>query len=74
MESSALGAVLLGRFAMGELASLEESVKLIGTAEINHPQINQVEVYQELIPLYEKMGHLLESGYDEITAFQQKYE
>ncbi len=74
VESSALGAVLLGRFAMGELASLEEGVKLIGTAEINHPQANQVEVYQELIPLYEKMGHLLESGYDEITAFQQKYE
>lgn len=74
VESSALGAVLLGRFAMGESVSLEESKKLIGTTEINQPQANQVEVYQELIPLYEKMGHLLESGYDEITAFQQKYE
>lgn len=73
VESSALGAVFLGRFAMGELASLEEGIKLIGTAEINQPQVDQVEVYQELIPIYEKIGHLLESGYDEITNFQQKF-
>ena len=73
VESSALGAVLLGRFAMGELASLEEGSQMIGTAGINQPQAEQVEVYQALIPLYEKIGRLLESGYDEITAFQQKY-
>ncbi len=73
VESSALGAVLLGRFAMGEVASLEEAAQIIQTAEINTPLLENVEVYQSLIPLYEKIGNLLESGYDEITAFQQNY-
>lgn len=73
IESSALGAVILGRYAIGEIPSLEEGAKIIGTAEINYPVVDNVAIYQELIPLYEKIGQVLEVGYDEITAFQEKY-
>lgn len=73
VESSALGAVILGRYAIGDLASLEEGTDIIGTTEINSPIPKNVAVYQELIPLYEKIGAILEAGYDEMTDFQQKY-
>lgn len=74
VESSALGAVILGRYALGEIRNLEEGAQIAGTAEINKPISTHVKIYQDLIPLYEKVGHILEAGYDEISAFQQQYD
>lgn len=73
VESSALGAVLLGRYALGEMKTLEEAAEIIGTVEINKPISENVVVYEKLIPLYEKIGGVLEAGYEDITAFQQEY-
>lgn len=73
VEASALGAVILGRYALGEFDSLEEGARQVGTSESNLPNPEDVAVYQELIPLYDKIGKILETGYDDITAFQQKY-
>lgn len=72
VEISALGAVILGRYALGEIESLEDGSQIIGSAEINKPILENVEVYQKLIPLYEKVGQILEDGYEEITAFQEE--
>ena len=73
IESSALGAVILGRYALGEINSLKEGAQIIGTRKINKPIPKNVEIYQELAPLYRKISKQLEAGYDEITAFQEKY-
>ena len=73
VESSALGAVLLGRYALGEMKTLEEAAEVIGTAEINKPIPENVAIYDKLIPLYEKIGGILEAGYEDITAFQEEY-
>ena len=73
VESSALGAVLLGRYALGEMESLEEAAEIIGTEEITQPILENVATYQKLIPLYEKVGEILSAGYKEITDFQEKY-
>lgn len=73
VENSALGAILLGRYAIGEFNSLEEATHIIKTIEVIRPEEDSVNVYRELIPLYEKVGKLLESTYDEISYFQQKY-
>lgn len=73
VESSALGAVILGRYALGEISSLEEGAKIVETAESNQPNHKQVKVYQDLIPLYKKIGDFLTAGYDDISAFQEKH-
>lgn len=73
VESSALGAVLLGRYALGEMKTLEEAAQIIGTADINKPIKENVAIYEKLIPIYEKIGGILEAGYEDITAFQQEY-
>lgn len=73
VESSALGAVILGRFALGEIKSLDEGAQIVGTSGSNTPTPEHVEIYQELAPLYEKIGQVLETGYEEITAFQGRY-
>lgn len=73
VENSALGAVLLGRYAVGDFNSLEEATHIIKTIEVTRPEEDSVNIYRELIPLYEKVGKLLESTYDEISYFQQRY-
>lgn len=73
IESSALGAVILGRYALGEIHSLEEGAQVVGTQEISHPIAKNVAIYQELAPLYRRISRLFDAGYDEITAFQEKY-
>lgn len=74
VESSALGAVILGRYALGEISSLEEGAQIVETAQNNQPNPENVAIYKDLIPLYEKIGALLEAGYDDISAFQEKYQ
>lgn len=73
VESSALGAVILGRYALGEISSLEEGTQIVETAQNNQPNPENAAIYKELVPLYEKIGSLLEAGYDVISAFQEKY-
>ena len=73
IESSALGAVILGRYALGEINSLEEGAQVVGTQEISQPDPKNVQIYQELAPLYRRISRLFDAGYDEITAFQEKY-
>ena len=55
------------------MKTLEEAAEIIGTVEINKPISENVVVYEKLIPLYEKIGGVLEAGYEDITAFQQEY-
>lgn len=73
IESSALGAVILGRYALGEIDSLEEGAQVIATSDISKPHPEHAQIYQELAPLYNRISQLFEAGYDEITEFQEKY-
>lgn len=73
IEGSALGAVILGRYALGEMPSLEASAEIVGTEDVTQPIEKNVAIYEELIPLYRRIGQLLEAGYDDITEFQEKF-
>jgi len=73
VEGSALGAIILGQYALGDISSLEEGAKQVKSIGINQPNPKNVEIYQELAPIYSRISKLFEDGYDELTAFQQKY-
>lgn len=73
VESSALGAVILGQYALGEINSLEAGTQIINTKAITKPIKENVEIYQDLAPLYRRLSEMFEAGYDDITKFQEKY-
>ncbi|WP_198663109.1 gluconokinase [Paraliobacillus zengyii] len=73
VESSCLGAVVLGLYALGEVDDLNVVSEMIGTTESNRPNQDQVDIYTELIPIFIRLSRLFEEDYDAIVAFQQKH-
>ncbi|MNL79936.1 hypothetical protein D3C87_2066520 [compost metagenome] len=77
MESSCLGAAVLGLYGIGELASLDEGRELIRStiASSHHHTPNKANaaVYQELAPIYMRVSQALRQEYASIAAFQQKW-
>lgn len=51
-ESSCLGAVVLGLYALGEVDSLEVVEEMAGSTNELHPISENVEVYEELMSIY----------------------
>lgn len=73
IESVCLGAAVLGRYAIGDIADFTAVKDMVETKEINEPFSDHVAVYQELMPLYIRLSRLFEQEYDAITEFQEKY-
>jgi len=73
VESSCLGAVVLGLYALGEVEDLSVISEMVGTTVSNKPNEGQVNVYAELIPIYIRLSLLFEEDYDAIVKFQQKH-
>lgn len=73
IESACLGAVVLGRYAIGDIDELTAVEEMVETKEINTPNKENTEIYQELMPLFIRLSRLFEKEYDAITAFQEKY-
>ncbi len=73
VESSCLGAVVLGLYALGEVDDLNVVSEMIGTTESNRPNQEQVNIYTELIPIFIRLSRLFEEDYEAIVAFQQKH-
>lgn len=73
VESACLGAAVLGRYAIGDIDTLEEVRDMVSTTEISKPQEEEVRIYEELMPIYIRLSRLFEEEYDAITEFQQKY-
>ncbi|WP_226037306.1 gluconokinase [Aquibacillus saliphilus] len=73
VESSCLGAVVLGLYALGEVDDLTVVSEMVGTTKSHTPNKEAVNVYTELIPIYLRLSRLFEEDYDAIVQFQQKH-
>ncbi|WP_410513607.1 gluconokinase [Paenibacillus sp. BR2-3] len=73
VESSCLGAAILGLYGIGEVDSLHVVQKMIGASYHHTPNKANVEVYHELAKIYVRISRLLKEEYESITAFQNKW-
>ncbi len=72
-ESSCLGAVVLGRYALGEIEDLSVVSNYVGSTHVHTPIKANVERYEELLPIYINIYRKLEAEYSSIAAFQNKW-
>jgi gluconokinase len=72
-ESSCLGAVQLGRFAIGETEALQEVSEETKQYGRVLPNAEHKEVYEELFGIYQSLSKAMRSQYKAIHEFQNKY-
>ncbi|TYS60021.1 gluconokinase [Sutcliffiella horikoshii] len=72
VESSCLGAAVLGLYALGEIDSFDVMNEMVGTTNGYEPDQAEVEVYKELTPLFIRLSRLYEQEFDAVVAFQQR--
>ncbi|MBD7969108.1 gluconokinase [Paenibacillus gallinarum] len=72
IESSCLGAVILGMYATGKIDSLDVTKDMIGSTYHHDPEAEAVSVYRELLPIFIRISRKFEEEYAAITAFQIK--
>lgn len=72
-ESSCLGAVILGLYALGRVDSLTVVNKMVGETHRHKPIEENALIYQELIPIYLSVYRKLGDDYTRIAAFQNKH-
>ncbi|WP_078382619.1 gluconokinase [Sutcliffiella halmapala] len=72
VESSCLGAAVLGLYALGEIDSFDVMADMVGSTKSYAPESDEVEVYRELTPIYIRLSRLFQQEYDEIVKFQQR--
>lgn len=74
IESSCLGAFILGQIAIGEKDNFDHVSAMVGATKPHQPIQENVYIYREILPIYIKMTQQLMETYDDIAAFQRKYE
>ncbi|MDM5314710.1 gluconokinase [Fictibacillus sp. b24] len=72
-ESSCLGAVLLGRFAIGETETLQEAPSETKQYEEIVPNKEHQQVYQELFVLHQSLSNVIQTQYGALHDFQNKH-
>ncbi|MFZ3578882.1 gluconokinase [Virgibacillus sp. DJP39] len=72
-ESSCLGAVVLGMYALGEIDDFSVVKEMIGQTHTHHPDASTTNVYRELLPIYIRLSRLFSEEYESITSFQRKH-
>lgn len=72
-ESSCLGAIVLGMYALGEIEDFSIVSKWVGSTHVHNPIPENVDLYVELIPIFIRISRLLEQEYHDITKFQEKW-
>lgn len=73
VESSCLGAVILGLYGLGEVDSLDVVSDMIGANYHHSPNTDNVLVYQDLIRIYIRLSRVLQNEYKSIADFQEKW-
>lgn len=73
VESSCLGAAVLGLYGIGEAASLRVVKDMVGASHRHVPDARSAEAYRELVPIYLRVSRLLQEEYGSIAAFQSKW-
>lgn len=71
-ESSCLGAIVLGKKALGEIDSLSIVSDLVGDTFSHEPKKENVQIYSELLPIYIRISRKLTEEYTAIANFQNK--
>lgn len=72
IESSCLGAAVLGLYALGRIDSLSAVSGMIGSTHRHQPDPDSVRVYRELLPIFIRISRKFEEEYADIAAFQNK--
>lgn len=72
-ESSCLGAVILGLYALGEVDDLSVVSEMVGATYSHQPNEVNALVYQELLPIYSRLSSLYQKEYASIADFQRKH-
>ncbi|WP_445486781.1 gluconokinase [Niallia sp. 03133] len=72
-ESSCLGAIVLGMYALGDIKDFSIMKELVGSTHSHEPIKENVEIYQDLTSIYIRVSRLLEKEYDQIADFQRKW-
>lgn len=72
-ESACLGAVVLGRYAMGEINDLSEVSDIVEMERITEPDPAAAAVYSDLLPIYTRLHDAFEKEYDALAEFAGKY-
>lgn len=72
IESSCLGAAVLGLYALGRIDSLSAVSGMIGSTYRHQPDPDSVRVYRELLPIFIRISRKFEEEYADIAAFQNK--
>lgn len=71
-ESSCLGAAVLALYALGRINSLNVVGDMVGATHRHSPIVENVAVYQRLLPIYLAIPIKLEAEYNTIAAFQRE--
>ncbi|PGK31672.1 hypothetical protein CN907_27110 [Bacillus anthracis] len=72
-ESSCLGAAILGLYSLGEVDTLHVVSEMVGANFYHEPNMESVEKYKDLTPIYIRLSRHLEEEYESIAAFQKKW-
>jgi gluconokinase len=72
-ESSCLGAVILGLYALGEVDDLTIVSEMVGSTYSHKPDEEHAEVYRELLPVYIRLSRLFQSEYASIADYQRRH-
>ncbi|MES2103453.1 MAG: gluconokinase [Pseudomonadota bacterium] len=71
VESSCLGAAVLGLFALGKIGSLEAISGMVGATHRHMPIAENVAVYARLRPIFLAIPRKLEQEYQALAEFQR---
>lgn len=74
IESSCLGAAVLGLYALKEIESLSVVKEMVGDTHAHEPIKENVPVYEELMAIYLSISRKMSQDYDRIAAFQRRQE
>ncbi|MNF98476.1 Xylulose kinase [compost metagenome] len=72
-ESSCLGAVVLGLLAIGRTDNLDIVASMVGSTHQHQPVKEHADIYHQLLPIYIQLSRKLETEYEAIAQFQQKF-
>lgn len=72
IESSCLGAAVLGQYAFGDKDAFARVAAMVGSTHEHVPNPEAAAVYRELLPIFVRLSRLLEPEYAEVAKFQQK--
>ncbi|MFD0697224.1 gluconokinase [Paenibacillus sp. GCM10027628] len=73
IESSGIGAALLGLLAMGEIQDLSHAHNWIQVGMAHEVNESEYRVYKQLTSIYSNVYHQLKDQFDAITAFRQQH-